>query len=297
MRISGCTFGRNLLRAGYPILESMRSILPIVDEFVVVVGQGDDGTLEAIRSIGDPKIRIIETIWNPHVNTGGFVLTQQTNIGLFNCTGDWAIAIQADEIVHERDHARLVELMRRHKDDDGVEGLAMSRLTFYQDARTVIDAYPLFRDRVVRIVKPHRFVLARGDSSGFSVYPKYKNRGRAIRVVDSGATLFHYGPWKDEAFQVKQEAIEQLWSNAGPQSREADPYLQVPRQFVTGYEGDHPAAMAERIAERGNRIDLDSPRWRRTLSPVERRRLTRTWLVRNVSDLFHRRRDHRLVRR
>lgn len=297
MRISGCTFGRNLLRAGYPILESMRSILPIVDEYVVVVGKGDDGTLEAVQSIGDPKIRIVETVWNPNVNTGGFVLTQQTNIGLFNCTGDWAIAIQADEMVHEKYHQRLVDLMRRHKDDDGVEGLAMDRLTFYQDARTVVDVYPLFRDRVVRIVKPHRFAMARGDSSGFSVYPKYKNRGRAIRVVDSGTTLFHYGPWKDEAFEQKQQAIEQLWSNAGKQTRETDPYLQVPRQFVTRYDGDHPAVMADKIAERGELIDLESPRWRRTLTPVERRRVIRTWLVRNVSERFHPRRDHRLVRR
>lgn len=295
MRVSGCTFGRNLLRAGYPILESIASVLPIVDEFVVVVGEGDDGTLEAVRGIKDEKVRIVESRWNPNMNTGGFILSQQTNIALFNCTGQWAICLQADEMLHEADHPRLLEHMRRHVDDDTVEGIACRRLTFYQDAHTVIAAYPLYRDRVVRIVKPHRFALARGDSSGFGVYPKYKNRGRPIRVIDPGATIYHYGPWKDEAVEEKHRAIGRLWSETARDKAETDPYTQVPRRFVEPYEGAHPAVMADRIRERGRQIDLDSPRWRIALRPEEHRIWLRTWLIRNVSERFHRRRDHVLL--
>jgi len=32
----------------------------------------------------------------------GFVYGQQKSIALFNCTGDWAFYLEADELVHER---------------------------------------------------------------------------------------------------------------------------------------------------------------------------------------------------
>ena len=55
---------RNAVKFDYPIVESIKSILPIVDEYMVAVGNSDDGTLELIRSINSPKIKIIETIWD-----------------------------------------------------------------------------------------------------------------------------------------------------------------------------------------------------------------------------------------
>jgi len=64
MKVSGFTFIRNGSRLGYPYLESIRSVLPICDEFVVAVGASDDDTLERIRGIGSDKIRILETRWN-----------------------------------------------------------------------------------------------------------------------------------------------------------------------------------------------------------------------------------------
>jgi hypothetical protein len=41
---------------------SIQSILPIVDDFIVVLGDSDpdDTTRKEIESIGDPKIKIIE---------------------------------------------------------------------------------------------------------------------------------------------------------------------------------------------------------------------------------------------
>src|SRR5215470_5036960 len=121
MKVSGFTFVRDAVRLDYPVVESIQSILPIVDEFVVNVGESSDGTLDLIRSIGSPKLRIIVSAWNPNFVTGGYVLAQQTNIALFNCTGEWAIYLQSDEAVHERDHAALLDLMAQYRTDDGVE--------------------------------------------------------------------------------------------------------------------------------------------------------------------------------
>lgn len=77
MKIAGFTFIRNAVNNDYPIVEAIQSILPICDEFVVAVGRSDDGTLELIKSIESPKLRIIETIWNLSIREGGRFLLKK----------------------------------------------------------------------------------------------------------------------------------------------------------------------------------------------------------------------------
>ena len=114
MKVSGFTFLRNAQRLGYCFVESIRSILPIVDEFVIALGPSDDATGEMIQKIGDPKIRVIHTHWNERIRNDlkvkGYVYGQQKSIALFNCTGDWAFYLEGDEVVHEHRHSRLLAL-------------------------------------------------------------------------------------------------------------------------------------------------------------------------------------------
>ena len=76
MKISGFTFVFDAIRFDYPVVESIKSILPIVDEFIVNVGPDEDDTLGLIESIGDPKINIVQSQWNPNLNTGGYLFAQ-----------------------------------------------------------------------------------------------------------------------------------------------------------------------------------------------------------------------------
>ncbi|MFT6745644.1 MAG: hypothetical protein ACJAR8_002208, partial [Bacteroidia bacterium] len=55
--VSGFTFIRNAIKLDYPVKEAILSILPLVDEMVVAVGQSDDKTRDLIASLG-AKIRI-----------------------------------------------------------------------------------------------------------------------------------------------------------------------------------------------------------------------------------------------
>lgn len=61
MFVSGFTFCRNVEKLGYPFIESIRSLLPLVDEFIVNVGDSEDRTLQMIKNIGDSRIRIVES--------------------------------------------------------------------------------------------------------------------------------------------------------------------------------------------------------------------------------------------
>ena len=59
MKVSAFTFIKNGQILGYPFLQSIQSVLPIVEEFVVNVGESEDDTLALIKSIPSSKIRII----------------------------------------------------------------------------------------------------------------------------------------------------------------------------------------------------------------------------------------------
>jgi len=74
MKVSGFSFVRNAVKLDYPVVESIMSILPMVEEFVISVGKSDDGTLEMIRALNEPKIKIIESIWDDSLRSGGKVL-------------------------------------------------------------------------------------------------------------------------------------------------------------------------------------------------------------------------------
>ena len=65
MKISGFTFSKNGNKLYYPIIESILSIIDLVDEFVVVLGdsEADDTTEFQIRALNNAKINIIKTVW------------------------------------------------------------------------------------------------------------------------------------------------------------------------------------------------------------------------------------------
>ena len=226
------------------------------------------------------------------------LFAQQTNIALLNCSGRWAFYLQADEVVHEDDLSLIMGCVDKYLEDGRVEGLALRHLDFWGDYRTIMDVYPQSGQRRCRLVKPHRFVLSRADASGFTVHPKYKEKGRRIRVVDTGARLFHYCRVRaDSVLREKIQDSQRYHSEKNFQDRKLDFYRHVPRQFVASYEGTHPKVMAERIMNHPNSLDLSSPEWRTTLTWREKWKLLKTIFVTKVTDRFSGRGSYKLLKK
>jgi len=122
MKVTGFTFVRNGVKYDYPFLESIHSLLALCDEVVIAVGQSDDGTVECIKSLHSPKIKILETVWDESIRKGGKILSQQTNLALNEISGDWAIYLQADEVLHEQDYQNIKDALMRYQDIREVEG-------------------------------------------------------------------------------------------------------------------------------------------------------------------------------
>lgn len=245
MKISGFSFVKNAVKLYYPVVEAIQSALPLVDEFVIACGDSDDGTTDAIRAIGDPKVKIIETVWDPKDFVHGASNAVQSNIALDACTGDWCFYLQADEVVHEKYLPVLREKMERYLDDPEVEGLLFDYVHFYGS----YDLYQIAHNwysREIRIVR--NGIGARSWESAQS----FRVDGRKMRVVPADAEVFHYG-WVRPPMRMmkKQVALASVhhgkdWVEDRYPDEEADfdyGSLRTCRQFT----GTHPAVMRDRI--------------------------------------------------
>ena len=133
MKISGFTIIKNAIINDYPVIEAITSILPVVDEMIVLAGDSNDATKELVQSINSEKIKIFDSTWDKKIRKGGEVLAIETNkaFNLIDPESTWAFYIQADEAVHERDLKAIIESCRKYKDDLRVEGLLFEYLHFY----------------------------------------------------------------------------------------------------------------------------------------------------------------------
>ena len=197
VKISGFTIVRNGIKLDFPLEASIRSILPVCDEVVVNVGESEDETLDLVRSIGDPRIRIIETEWD--MTQRNSVLGQETLRAMRACRFPWGIYIQADEVLHERGAEELARAIQQHDADPVVEGLLVKYVHFYGDPNTIATNRRWYR-REVRAVRldPALDIRPYQGAQGFRVGPEY----RKIRARLTGAEMFHYG-WARPAQALK----------------------------------------------------------------------------------------------
>ena len=264
MRISAFTFVRNAVMLDYPVVESISSALPLVDEFVVNVGDCSDDTLRLVETIGSPKIRIVRGRWAPAVRSGGRVLAMQADLALSHCRGDWALYIQADEVLHEDDLPIIGESLARHLDDSRIEGMLFDFIHFYANYHTRGVGRKWYESEV-RIVRNGLGIRAWKDAQGFRV------GGRKLRVVHSGGTVYHYG-WVREPAVMKRKTVElaRWWHD---DRTVMEKYMPGGPEFafdtggrLAAFTGSHPAVMAPRIdSSAAGRAVPPHPRQRRSL--------------------------------
>ena len=244
MKVSGFTFLRNGQKLGYPFAESIRSILPIVDEFVIALGPCSDDTEKMVREIGDPKIRIIPTQWNENLRSDysvkGFVYGQQKSIALFNCTGDWAFYLEADEVLHENDLTKIRAAMEKYLNDERVEALAFDYLHFYGNANTYAWSPGWYRSEV-RIIR--NTIPAWGPEGLFFIVLEKHKKGRYPRAAHTGATMYHYGWVRSESeMNLKLSTVQKHWNDAPPPVVD---YTQIDPVALRLFTGTHPRVMQE----------------------------------------------------
>ncbi len=251
MRISGFTIARQAVALGYPIAESLRSLLPLVDELVVNVGDADDGTWETVQALADPKIVAFRSTWDL-TKRDGQTLSEETNKALARCDGEWAVYLQADEVLHEAELPALRAAMARHRSGQ-VEALSLRYYHFYGSYQTYKDDPRQWYPRATRIVRTGTGIESVGDACAFmrradGVWLKPRRR-------DLAEHIFHYGRVRPPAqMLLKQRNLARLfrgdaWRGDQEVPTEADLSAAFgDTRHLRLFHGSHPAVMRDRVA-------------------------------------------------
>ena len=197
MRISGTTIIRNGIKFGYPFIESIKSVLPLVFEFVVCVGDSDDGTRGEIERLNEPKIKIVDTVWDGFKREGGEILSEQTNIGISKCAGDWIFYIQSDEAVNEKDFEKIESALSRADMNEKVDGIVFDYMHFYGSYSTIQTGRNWYSQEV-RLIRNNRNIRSFGDAQGF------RKNGKKLLAIESGSRIYHYGWARPPEVMIKK---------------------------------------------------------------------------------------------
>ncbi|MCW3090981.1 MAG: hypothetical protein JWP81_2050 [Ferruginibacter sp.] len=261
MKVSGFTFVKNAVKYGYPVVESIRSILPLVDEMIVCLGDSEDATTELIASIESDKIKIIHSVWDKSLRKGGKVLAVETDKAMdaTAADADWLFYIQADELVHEKYHAVIMDAMTKYKDDQRVDGLLFHYQHFYGSYRFIGDGRKWY-SKEIRVIKNNQHIRSFKDAQGF----RFED-GKKLRVKLIDAFIYHYGWVRNPVtmFQ-KYKDFGQHWGEKNEHERWAGELEKKTNQFdysdidsVTLFEGTHPAVMKDLVSKEDWKFDID----------------------------------------
>lgn len=245
MFVSGFTFIRNAVKFDYPAEASIRSLLPLVDELVVCLGNSEDTTSLLIDRINSPKIRIVHSVWNDSLREGGKVLAVETNKALdaVSPDADWCIYLQADEVIHENDYPAIRKAMEDHLDNASVEGLLFDYVHFYGSYAYVGNSRRWYRNEI-RIIRNDPSIRSFRDAQGF------RKNDQLMNVKKANARIYHYGWVKDPVHQLeKQKSFHKMWHTDEKVQKmiENVPFDYSGIDSLDLFKGTHPVTMKERV--------------------------------------------------
>jgi hypothetical protein len=256
MKIAGFTIIKNAVTNDFPIVEAIRSILPVVDEMIVLIGDSSDSTIALIEAIGDPKIKIHHSVWNKNLRKGGAVLAEETDKA-FAFIGDeytWAFYIQGDEVVHEKYHPYIRAACENYASDTEVQGLLFKYKHFYGTYDYVGDSRKWYGHEI-RIIRNNKAISAYRDAQGFRI-------GRTkLPVARVDASIYHYG-WVKSPTQMRKKLKESsvYWNDDTQMEKiksSPDDYDFSGFDSLEKFTGTHPGVMLDRIQRQNWIIDLD----------------------------------------
>lgn len=238
---------RNATKLYYPIKQAIESILPICDEFIIAIGEGDedDYTRKEVESINSPKIEIIDTVWDIENQRNGMIHSEQSNIALNACSGDWCFYIQADEVVHEKYLHIIKDRCIELQDDDEIEGLVFDYRHFWGDYDHYQNSHGWYK-REVRVIKNNIGVKSNKSAQGF------KKNGKRVKAAHANAEIFHYGWVRPPKYmETKRKTFHTIhWGK----DKSKEFHKEEPKKFDYGplsqlpvYKGTHPEVMEDWI--------------------------------------------------
>jgi hypothetical protein len=256
MKVCGFTIVRNAIKYGYPVVESIKSILPLCDQMIVAIGNSEDDTLALIKSIDSRKIVIIETVWDNTINDGGRVLAIETNkaFDAIKDDFDWCFYIQADEVVHEKFHAIIGSEMEKWIDQPDVEGLLFNYLHFWGTFDYLGVGREWYR-REIRVIRNDKRIRSYRDAQGFRIDNKKLN----VKHIE--AYIYHYG-WvrPPEIVKSKMRNFNAFYYSGDKLEEKLDKLTDFDYSEINAvriFNGTHPKVMEDMVSRLNWHVQID----------------------------------------
>lgn len=254
-KISGFTFIKNGLTLGYPFKESVESIEPFCDEVIINVGFNDpectqdDGTWKYLQdSFKGPKYKFLKSYWDPELTSQGLILSQQTNIALKECQGDYCQYIQGDEAIHEEDFSVIREGVSKLENAKDIHGLIFQYRHFYGSPQILKHTRNTYR-REVRLIRNGQGIYSHLDAQGFKVGEDQK-----VPCLESKARIFHYG-WARKS-QLMNKKVKEFGKLYHGNDYQADDFQYQRIWGLKPFKESHPKVMESWIKENQENLDI-----------------------------------------
>ncbi len=260
MKISGFSMAKNAGKLYYPIKAAVESILPIVDEYVIAIGDcdKDDNTRNEILGLGSDKIKIIDTVWDIEKYPRGTEHARQTDIAKQACSGDWLFCLQADEVVHEKYLPVITDRLEQLKDDTDVEAILLKYKHFWGDYNHYHNSHGWYA-KEIRIIRNDKDIHSWESAQSFRRIPGFdyvdyrqQEGTEKLKAAQIDAYIYHYGWVRPPHFmQAKRQAFD---INHKGRKRATELYAKAPKEFDFGpldklptFNGTHPKVMNQWI--------------------------------------------------
>lgn len=260
MKICGFSMVKNATKLYYPMKEAIASILPIVDEFVVALGDcdEDDQTRDEILSLQSPKVRIIDTVWDLDAYPNGMENAHQTDIAKDACSGDWLFYLQADEVVHEKYLPTIRNACQKYLDDYQVEGILFKYKHFWGDYHHYHQSHNWYPNEI-RIIRNDPDIHSWKSAQSFRRIPNFdgksyrqKENTFKLKVAAIDAYIYHYG-WVRPPYLMrkKNKALDTIHKGEKKASEiyesQTPEFDYGPLGKIAEYKESHPAVMKDFI--------------------------------------------------
>lgn len=248
--IGGSLFIHNGIIQDYCFEAAIRSLVHVCDEVVVCDAESTDGTLDKLNelrtSIGGFTIH--SAPWKPVMYTHGRWLAETGNFTRNFLKADYHVCLQADEVIHEKDHALFRELAKTRKLG------YVHRLNFWKDNWHYTPAGRVCGHYIPRI-GPASLPLI-GDAECLST--------EGVKSVNTEITFFHYGIIRDPQALVRKAkpmqmnffgTYDPIFDAVAERGREAlsDPAFRsnIQDNELVKFNGTHPKFAHEWLKEKG----------------------------------------------
>jgi glycosyltransferase involved in cell wall biosynthesis len=234
--LSVCSIVRNGFKLKYPLEASIQTYYPICDEVVIAYDpDSEDETAKYVRDLARryPKIRPIPSPWNMTNHDGGTEITLQSNVAVEACSSDWILYVQADEAIHEGDHAAIRAAMEL----TDLNGALFDRRSFLGALDSEIPDY--FAQNLLRLFRNGKgYVVGDGMTCGLV-------QGVSPRVPAERFRMFNYSRMGSREEVLLRSRYRDNFHTDAEKDIQANAQREFTQQVTSFSPEDHPASIRE----------------------------------------------------